>query len=78
MKVAPVTPETLTDEMIHEHMDWLTDQPYIGRDERARIRSGIQHCSDALVPDGRRVVAVWYHARERICDAVNARNKATP
>lgn len=72
-----LTADTLTDEQIHEHMDWLTNQPYIGRDERSKIRAGIQHCSDALVPDGRRVVAVWYHAREQVAAAINAR-KAAP
>ena len=69
----PLTAETITDEQIQEHLEWLTNHPYIGRDERAKIRAGIQHCADALVPDGRRVVAVWYHALEQVASAINAR-----
>lgn len=68
-----IKPEDLTDEMIHEHMNWLERQPYIGSDQRRAIREGIQSCAVALAPDGQRVVAVWYDAREKIADAINAR-----
>lgn len=72
-----VTADDLTDEMIHEHLDWLTAVYRSQPGNRRTIRDGIQHCAAALAPDGRRVVAVWWDAREKIATAINARNKET-
>jgi len=68
-----VTPETLTDEMIREHMRWLANQPRVTYEQRRSIRLGKQYCAAALVPDGQRVVSVWWDARERIAEAINTR-----
>jgi hypothetical protein len=71
--LCPVTPETQADSAIHEHLDWLTNQQYIGVEQRKAIRAGIQHCVAALVPDGQRVVAVWWDARKKVAAAINVR-----
>jgi hypothetical protein len=43
-----ITASALTDEQIHEYLDWLTNQPYLGKDQRTMIREGIHACDVAL------------------------------
>jgi hypothetical protein len=65
----PVTPETLTDEMIREYLAWLMAGEYrLGEGPRAGLdkRAAIGDCTAAL---GTR----QSKARQRICNAINAR-----
>lgn len=48
------------------------------REDRRRAREGEKYCHSALVPDGQRVVQVWWHARQQVADRINRRRGLKP
>jgi hypothetical protein len=67
-----VTPETLTDGMIREHMAWLLDGNYkLGEGPRTGLdkRAALGDCTAALSTKASK-------ARARICAAINDRSRA--
>jgi len=68
-----VTAENLTDEeILQRRREIVADPVRFSRPQHELLAE----CDAALVPDGQRVVAVWYAAREKIANALNERAAA--
>lgn len=70
-----VTPETLTNEMVHQIADrcWRTISSDASTDDEHDVACDLSHaCHDALVTDDPPRAA---EARQRICDVINARSE---